>query len=179
MGNVRIVAVQEARLDVRAVAASVEDDACGAVVTFEGVVRDHDRGRSVVSIEYEAHPSAEQVLAEIAGEASRRHPGCLIAVEHRVGELGVGEVALVAAASAAHRREAFAALSDLIELVKERLPVWKRQVFADGSDEWTGLPSRQMISSAALPGAGRRRCPTGRAPFRLPSSGATAAEGLS
>lgn len=139
MGNVRAVAVREGTLDVRAVAASVRDDAAGAVVTFEGVVRDHDRGRPVVSIQYEAHPSAEQVLVDVAREASQRHPGCLLAVEHRVGVLAVGEIALVAAASAAHRREAFAATSELVDLVKEKLPVWKRQVFADGSDEWVGL----------------------------------------
>lgn len=136
--GVRGVAVRDGAIDADAVSASVEDDACGAVVTFVGVVRNHDRGRTVTGIEYEGHPTAPDVLAAVADEVASHHPGACLAVEHRVGVLGVGDIALVAAVSAPHRSVAFLATSELVDLVKERLPVWKRQVFADGTDEWTG-----------------------------------------
>jgi molybdopterin synthase subunit MoaE len=136
--GVRGSAVRDHALDVAAVSASVEDQRCGAVVSFVGVVRNHDRGRQVVSIEYEGHPTAPEVLRRVAEEVATAHPGCCVAIEHRVGTLQVGDVALVAAVSAAHRSAAFLATSELVDLVKERLPVWKRQVFDDGTDEWTG-----------------------------------------
>lgn len=136
--GVRGSAVRDRVLDAHAVTSLVEDEACGAVVTFVGVVRNHDRGRSVVAIEYEGHPSAAQVLGTIAEEVADAHSGCCVAIEHRVGTLGVGDTAMVAAVSAPHRSVAFLAASELVDLVKERLPVWKRQVFADGTDEWTG-----------------------------------------
>lgn len=112
----------------------------GAVVTFAGVVRDHDDGRAVTSIEYVAHPSAAGVLARVAAEVADAHPVDAVAVSHRVGTLAVGDCALAVAVSAAHRAEAFEAASDLVEQVKHRLPVWKRQVFPDGSDEWVSCP---------------------------------------
>ncbi len=136
--RVRRSAVCDRGLTVADISAAVEDDRCGAVVTFSGVVRDHDRGRHVISIEYEGHPSAADVLARVADEVCQEFPGVLLAVEHRVGMLQVGDIAMVAAASAAHRGQAFMACSRLVDLVKEQLPVWKRQVFADGTDEWTG-----------------------------------------
>lgn len=136
--GVRRSSVRDHALEAEAVTASVEDDGCGAVVTFVGVVRNHDRGRPVVAIQYEGHPSAPEVLREVAEEVAGAHPGCCVAIEHRVGMLEVGEVAMVAAVSAAHRSEAFMTASELVDLVKDRLPVWKRQVFADGTDEWTG-----------------------------------------
>jgi molybdopterin synthase catalytic subunit len=114
----------------------VHEASAGAVVTFEGVVRDHDGGRSVVALEYEAHPSATAVLAAVAAEIGHEHPEVSIAVEHRTGPLGVGDVALAAAVSSAHRAEAFAACSDLIDRIKERVPIWKKQDFTDGSSEW-------------------------------------------
>jgi molybdopterin synthase catalytic subunit len=106
--------------------------ASGAVVTFVGRVRDHDEGRSVVSLEYTAHPSAEQVLTEIVSAVDALG----VAVAHRVGQLQVGDVALVAVVATAHRKEAFDLCAQLVEDVKHRLPVWKRQVFVDGTDEW-------------------------------------------
>lgn len=112
----------------------------GAVVGFAGVIRDHDHGVAVTGIDYQAHPSAGAVIAEIATSVAAAHAVDALAVTHRVGHLAVGEVALAAAVSAAHRQEAFAAVADLVEQVKARLPVWKRQFLLDGSDEWVGCP---------------------------------------
>ncbi len=135
-----IVAVTDAVLDVAAHERAVADPAAGAVVSFAGVVRDHDHGRRVVRLEYEAHPSAEAVLKEIADEAASWPEVRAVAVSHRVGVLEVGDVALVAAVSTAHRADAFAACARLVDEVKARLPVWKRQVFADGTEEWVNCP---------------------------------------
>jgi molybdopterin synthase catalytic subunit len=108
----------------------------GAVVMFSGDVRDHDHGRAVTSLTYEGHPTAQSVLLDVAQQIAAEHPVLAIAVVHRVGPIAIGESALVAAVSSAHRGEAFAACSALVDLTKERLPVWKHQVFADGTDEW-------------------------------------------
>jgi molybdopterin synthase catalytic subunit len=118
--------------------AAVDDAAAGATVSFSGVVRDHDGGRSVTELEYHGHPTAAAVVSEVAAEIAARDGVVALAVSHRVGLLQIGDIALAAAVSAAHRREAFAACSDLVDEVKRRLPVWKRQVFTDGSDEWVG-----------------------------------------
>jgi molybdopterin synthase catalytic subunit len=113
--------------------------AAGAVVGFVGMVRDHDGGRSVTRLEYSAHPSAADVLAEVAAEVARDSHGVrAIAVSHRVGVLDVGDAALVAAVAADHRGAAFETCAVLVDTVKARLPVWKHQLFADGSDEWVG-----------------------------------------
>jgi len=127
-------------LDVAEHAALVEDAAAGAVVTFGGVVRDHDRGRGVTRLEYSAHPTAGRVVEEVAREVLAQHPVDALAVSHRTGTLGVGDVAFAVAVSAAHRREAFAACEAVVEEVKARLPVWKHQLLADGGDEWVGMP---------------------------------------
>ena len=130
-------AVVEDPLDVAEHAALVEQAAAGAVVTFAGVVRDHDGGRGVRGLEYSAHPTAGRVVAEVATNVAARARGVrAIAVSHRVGPLGIGDVALACAVAADHRREAFEACAELVEQVKRLLPVWKHQVFADGSDEW-------------------------------------------
>ncbi|WP_448626372.1 molybdenum cofactor biosynthesis protein MoaE [Geodermatophilus sp. URMC 64] len=119
---------------------AVADKAAGAVVSFAGVVRDHDGGRSVTELEYVGHPTASDVIAEIAAEFAAR-PGLIaVAVSHRIGMLGIGDVALACAVSAAHRGEAFAACADLVDEVKKRLPIWKRQVFTDGEEEWVACP---------------------------------------
>ena len=114
--------------------------AAGAVVTFAGVVRDHDRGRTVTALHYEGHPDAGRVLAEVVTEALEQ-PGVLAAAaRHRVGDLAVGDLAFVAAVSAAHRHEAFAACAWLVDEAKSRLPIWKHQHFDDGTDEWVNSP---------------------------------------
>ncbi|MCU1657994.1 MAG: molybdopterin biosynthesis MoaE protein [Pseudonocardiales bacterium] len=135
-----LVSVSSQPLDVGAHEAFVGHSGAGASVVFRGVVRDQDGGRSVVELEYQAHPSAEQVLREIADEFGADPDVLALAVSHRVGALAVGDVALVAAVATAHRREAFDVCARLVDEVKHRLPIWKRQVFADGSDEWVNCP---------------------------------------
>jgi molybdopterin synthase catalytic subunit len=130
-------AVGEEPLDVAEHAALVEQAAAGAVVTFAGVVRDHDGGRKVRGLEYSAHPTAAKVVADVAADVAARARGVrAIAVSHRVGVLDIGEVALACAVAADHRREAFETCAELVEEVKRLLPVWKHQRFADGTDEW-------------------------------------------
>lgn len=136
MGQVRLTGVTAEPLDVDAHLAAVGDAAAGAVVTFAGAVRNHDHGVSVTALEYQAHPTASRIIAEVAAELAARDGVIAVAVTHRVGALAIGDLAIVAAISAAHRELAFAVCSDLVDEVKARLPVWKRQLFADGSDEW-------------------------------------------
>ncbi len=145
LGPVRVPArlvvraeVTETAIDPARHAVEVDRLQAGAVVTFSGVVRDHDDGRSVDRIAYVAHPDAADVLSRIAQDVAARTEVEALAVSHRVGELGIGECALAVAVSAAHRAEAFAAAALLVDEVKRLLPVWKRQVFTDGTDEWVG-----------------------------------------
>jgi molybdopterin synthase catalytic subunit len=138
-GTVVWTSLIDAPLDIAHHEALVTADTAGAVVSFVGVVRNHDRGRGVARLEYSAHPSAAQILAEIAQDvASSAQIGCRLAVSHRVGRLEIGDLALACAVSAGHRRAAFDVCSALVEVVKQRLPVWKFQVFDDGTDEWVG-----------------------------------------
>lgn len=135
--------VTEQPLSVDEHAALVADVVAGAVVTFAGVVRDHDHGRGVRDLEYVGHPTAKDVVAEVVAELAGKHaPGGVraVAVSHRVGQLAIGDVALAVAVAAEHRREAFSACSDLVDEVKRRLPVWKRQTFTDGTEEWVNCP---------------------------------------
>ncbi len=134
------VAVTAEPLDVAVHERLVARPAAGAVVSFAGVVRDHDDGRGVLELEYEGHPSAERVLAEVAAEIAADPAVHAVAVSHRIGRLEIGEVALAAAVSTAHRAAAFAACARLVDEVKARLPIWKRQVFADGTEEWVNCP---------------------------------------
>lgn len=117
----------------------VADDSAGAVVCFTGAVRDHDSARSVRALHYTAHPSAQQVLADVVGGIAAQSDGVrAIAVSHRVGDLAIGDVAFLVAVAADHRRAAFETCSRLVDDVKAALPVWKHQHFADGTDEWVG-----------------------------------------
>ncbi|MEV6900734.1 molybdenum cofactor biosynthesis protein MoaE [Amycolatopsis sp. NPDC051372] len=119
----------------------VEDDAAGAVVTFGGVVRDHDGGKGVLDLVYEGHPTAGEVLAQVVTELATGWTGVrAVAVSHRVGPLAIGDVALACAVAAEHRGQAFAACAELVDEVKARLPIWKHQHFTDGSDEWVNSP---------------------------------------
>lgn len=136
--QVRGTGISEVALDTAAIAAQVGSDAAGACVVFEGKVRNHDDGRGVTGIEYSCHPTAEQVIAQVAHEIVERHPQVHVALYHRVGVLDIGDLAMVAAVSSAHRQESFAAIVDIVDTIKEKLPVWKRQVFTDGTDEWVG-----------------------------------------
>jgi molybdopterin synthase catalytic subunit/molybdopterin converting factor small subunit len=124
-------------IDVPGLEASVTGSGHGAVVTFVGRARDRaDDGREVLELEYEAYPEmATAVLAEIAGEAEKRWVGCGVAVVHRVGTVPIGEAAVAIVTAAAHRAEAYEASRFVIEAIKTRLPIWKRERFADGT-EW-------------------------------------------
>ncbi|NGM14930.1 molybdenum cofactor biosynthesis protein MoaE [Verrucosispora sp. WMMA2044] len=135
-----ISTVTDQPLDLAAHEAAVADPRAGAVVSFAGVVRDHDHGRSVVSLEYEGHPNAAKVLQEVADEIAADPDVYAVAVSHRIGPLAIGDVALVAAVSTAHRAAAFAACARLVDEAKARLPIWKRQVFTDGTEEWVNCP---------------------------------------
>jgi molybdopterin synthase catalytic subunit len=117
----------------------VSHQAAGAVVGFVGMIRDHDGGRGVSRLEYSAHPSAEQVFAEVLTEVAERSTGVrAVAASHRIGVLQIGEAALVAAVAADHRQAAFATCARLVDTIKARLPVWKHQFFDDGTEEWVG-----------------------------------------
>jgi molybdopterin synthase catalytic subunit len=133
------VSLSEEPIDLAAHEALVGHESAGAVVGFAGVVRDHDGGRSVTLLEYSAHPSAAATLSEVADEVARAAVGVrAIAVSHRIGTLHIGDAALVAAVAADHRRAAFDTCALLVDTVKARLPVWKHQYFANGTDEWVG-----------------------------------------
>ncbi|MEV2237816.1 molybdenum cofactor biosynthesis protein MoaE [Micromonospora sp. NPDC049891] len=135
-----ISTITDQPLDLAAHEAAVADRRAGAVVSFAGVVRDHDHGRSVVNLDYEGHPNAEKVLQEVADEIAADPDVYAVAVSHRIGPLAIGDVALAAAVSTAHRAAAFAACARLVDEAKARLPIWKRQVFADGTEEWVNCP---------------------------------------
>ncbi|GAA1852106.1 molybdenum cofactor biosynthesis protein MoaE [Myceligenerans crystallogenes] len=122
----------------RDVEAAVAAPECGAVVTFRGVVRDDDGGRAVTSLDYEAHPDAAATLRKVC-QAVAEETGLRVAAVHRYGHLEIGDVALVASASAGHRKEAFEACSLLVERIKAEVPIWKKQQFTDGESEWVGL----------------------------------------
>lgn len=107
----------------------------GAVVVFTGKVRNHDGGQEVSSLEYSAHPDAERFLARLCAEVARES-GLPIAARHRVGSLAIGDLAIVVAVAAPHRREAFDTCSVLVDRIKHEVPIWKRQLFADGMSEW-------------------------------------------
>jgi molybdopterin synthase catalytic subunit len=137
---VAIAAIGNEPLDLAAHEAAVADPRAGAVVSFQGVVRDHDHGRTVTLLEYEGHPTAGEVLRAVADEIAADPAVFAVAVSHRVGVLAIGDVALVAAVSTAHRAAAFTACARLVDEAKARLPIWKRQVFSDGTDEWVNCP---------------------------------------
>lgn len=140
MADVRIAAISAEPLDLDAHLRAVEDRSAGAMATFVGRVRDHDPDASttVVALEYTAHPDAEAALRRIAEEAARESE-VVVAVSHRVGRLEVGDTAVVVAVSSPHRAESFDVCRAIIETIKTDLPVWKRQIEADGTATWLGL----------------------------------------
>jgi len=131
--------VTERPLSLDAVVAAVSATGQGGVVTFTGAVRDHNRGRRVLRLEYEAYGEmALKVLEQIRSESAAKWPGSALAIHHRVGVLAPGELAVVIAAAAPHRAEAFDACRYAIEQLKTRVPIWKKEVYPDG-DSWVGL----------------------------------------
>jgi molybdopterin synthase catalytic subunit len=142
--RVRLVAIRETPLDVAEVLAAVEDAGAGGVTLFVGNVRDHDgpagEAKAVAGLDYSAHPTALDRLREVVEAVAARHPVTAVAVVHRVGRLAIGDAAVVVAAAAAHRGEAFDAARELIDDLKALVPIWKHQAFADGTEEWVGTP---------------------------------------
>lgn len=139
-GALRLLALRSTPVQVDEVLAAVADPAAGGVVSFTGLVRDSDAGRGVTLLEYVAHPDADAALERVARTVAQDVDVVALAAVHRTGLLQVGDVAVVVAASAAHRGEAFEAARRLIDDLKQQVPVWKRQVFADGAQEWVGSP---------------------------------------
>jgi molybdopterin synthase catalytic subunit len=133
---VTLSGVVDSPIFVESCVAAVENDHAGAVVTFAGVVRDHDEGKGVRWLRYSAHPSADAVLRDVVAEVALAHPGTRIAALHRVGDLAITDVALACAVASAHRAEAFAACAALVDEIKARVPIWKEQGFVDGTTEW-------------------------------------------
>ena len=128
----------EEPVDLAAVVAEVAD---GAIATFQGTVRSHSRGRDVIALEYEAYEEmAEAVMAEIAAEAKSRHDLCRISITHRTGRVVVGETSVAIAVSAPHRSAALSACAEIIDALKERVPLWKKELY-EGGEEWIGRGS--------------------------------------
>ena len=137
---VRLVALSEAPLSVAEVLAAVSDDGAGGTALFVGTVRSTDGGRAVTRLNYSGHPGAEAAIRNVAEAVARQFPAVALAAVHRVGELAVGEPAVIVAVSCPHRAEAFDAARRLIDNIKATVPIWKHQVFADGGEEWVGSP---------------------------------------
>lgn len=137
---VRLAEIRESPLSVDEVIEAVRDPAAGGTVVFAGAVRDVDGGRAVTELDYTAHPSAVAQLRGVAESVASRFPVVAVAVTHRVGALRIGDLAVVLAVSCPHRGEAFDAARALIDELKQTVPIWKHQVFEDGSQEWVGTP---------------------------------------
>lgn len=131
--------VSDSALDTETAYTGVWTPEAGAVVTFSGIVRNHDGGKDVRSLGYSAHPTATAVISDVAARIAAKHDGVRIWAAHRTGPLEIGDAALVAAVASAHRGTAFAACSELVDTVKAEVPIWKEQVFADGTVEWVGV----------------------------------------
>ena len=140
MSVVRLIAVRESELSVDEVRAAVADPAAGGIALFAGAVRDSDHDRGVTGLSYSAHPSATGELRRVAEVVAEKYPVIGIAAVHRVGDLAIGDLAVVLAVSCPHRAEAFGACRDLIDILKASVPIWKHQRFDDGTAEWVGTP---------------------------------------
>jgi molybdopterin synthase catalytic subunit len=135
---VRLIAVRESELSVDEVCAAVADPAAGGLALFAGAVRETDHDRDVTALSYSAHPSAEAELRRVAEVIAEKFPVLGIAAVHRVGDLEIGDLAVVVAVACPHRAEAFDACRALIDLLKASVPIWKHQRFAEGDSEWVG-----------------------------------------
>jgi molybdopterin synthase catalytic subunit len=138
--TVRLAAVRSEPLSVDEVLEAVRHPAAGGIVLFVGAVRDNDGDRAVDRLDYEAHPSAKQQLRAVAESVASRFPTVAVAATHRVGPLQIGDLAVVVAAACPHRGEAFEAARALIDELKATVPIWKHQLFSDGTEEWVGTP---------------------------------------
>jgi molybdopterin synthase catalytic subunit len=151
-------AITERPLDMAAIAASVAGPGMGAVATFVGVVRDHNAGRRVLWLDYEAYPAlAERAFERIAAETSTRWPSVDLAIHHRIGRIAIGEASVVIAAASPHRADAFAASRYAIERVKQIAPVWKHEHF-EGGDVWIEGATADPEDESARQAAFERAC---------------------
>lgn len=135
---IRLLDIRETPLSVDEVFRAVGDDAAGGTALFVGTVRDHDGGQDVGALGYSCHPTAVEELRRVAEKVVANFPVRGLAAVHRVGELAVGDLAVVVAVSCAHRSEAFGACRALIDDLKREVPIWKHQRFSDGTEEWVG-----------------------------------------
>ena len=135
---VRLLAVRDSPLSVDEVLTAVADPRAGGTAVFVGTVREQDGGRAVQGLSYSAHPAVEAMLLAVAERVVAAHGAVAVAAVHRVGNLAIGDLAVVVAVSCPHRAEAFAACRQLIDDLKAEVPLWKHQVFADGGQEWVG-----------------------------------------
>jgi len=139
VSQIRLIAISGDALSVDEVRAAIADPAAGGEVLFAGAVRDNDASLGVTGLSYSAHPSAEAELRRVAESIAAKYPDVVaIAAVHRVGDLSVGDLAVVVGVSCPHRAEAFHACHALIDELKASVPIWKHQRFTDGSDEWVG-----------------------------------------
>jgi molybdopterin synthase catalytic subunit len=138
--KIRLIAVRESELSVDEVRAAVADPGAGGIALFAGAVRDSDHDRGVSGLSYSAHPSAEAELRRVAEAVAEKFGLLGVAAVHRVGDLAIGDLAVVVAVSCPHRAEAFDACRALIDELKASVPIWKHQRFTDGTSEWVGTP---------------------------------------
>jgi molybdopterin synthase catalytic subunit len=135
---IRLIGIRDTPLSVEEVFRAVGDPGAGGTAVFVGTVRDSDHARAVRRLSYSAHPTAERELRTVMEKVAANVPVKALAAVHRVGDLEIGDLAVVVAASCPHRAEAFAACRRLIDGLKAQVPIWKHQTFADGGDEWVG-----------------------------------------
>jgi len=137
---VRLIDIRDRELSVDEVRAAVAGPGAGGIVLFAGAVRDTDHDQGVTGLSYSAHPSAEAELRRVAEMIAEKFNVLGVAAVHRVGDLAIGDLAVVAAVASAHRGEAFDACRELIDVLKASVPIWKHQRFTDGTSEWVGTP---------------------------------------
>ena len=130
------VLLTEGQILLPALIDQVQTPEAGAIVTFEGNVRAFDHGKEISRLSYEIHPYTETTLDEVVHEVAGRHKVKHVSVAHRYGDIPIGESAFIVSISSEHRAEAFAACIEMVDEVKARIPIWKHQIFADGTDEW-------------------------------------------
>jgi len=135
---IRLAELRSEPLSVDELRAAVSDPGAGGITLFAGAVRDGDHGRAVTRLSYSAHPSAAAELRRVAEKIAASYEVRALAAVHRVGELEIGDLAVVVAVSCAHRAEAFEACRALIDMLKHEVPIWKQQWFGDGTSEWVG-----------------------------------------
>ena len=140
MDVLRLVDIRATALDVAEVMDVMADASSGGVTVFVGRVRDHDGGQDVSGLEYSAHPSALEKLRDVCAQVATSYDVTALAAVHRTGPLDIGDIAVICATATGHRGESFEATRALIDTLKDEVPIWKHQSFADGTEEWVGSP---------------------------------------